>query len=599
MTSRYPPIGDYALLADSFSSALISREGSVDWACLRRFDSSSCFGRLLDWDHGGCFVVAPRHATDITRRYVDGTLVLETTVTVDGGAQVRLLDALVARPGGREDPPHELVRIIEGIRGEVDVDVHIEPRFDYGSLRPWLSRHGEEAYSAVGGDDALVITSGAELEVDRQHTRLAGRARVGAGQRVRLCAASQLPHELDPLPLSHDAIDHRLDETIRWWQRWSAGTRASGPYADHIRHSAAVLRGLTCAPTGAIVAAATTSLPEVPDGSKNWDYRYSWVRDSTLTLDALSAVGHEEVARGFRDFLMRSSAGHVDDLQIMFGCYGERRLTEVELDLEGYRGARPVRVGNDAVGQRQLGVYGHILEAAQHWIGDEVGDDDWAFLRGTVEAAADSLDAPGHGIWELRGEPQHFVHSKVLLWVALDRGIALAERTGRDADLDRWREARQRIRERVLSQGVAEGGHFVQTFGSDEADASLLRLPALGFIDARDERMVATVEVIQQRLGTEPHGFLRRFESDPDEAATPAAFVLCTFWLVDVLCLQGRRDEAVALFERLLATANDVGLLSEMVEADTGQLLGNFPQAFSHMALINSACRLSEAAPQG
>lgn len=592
MTRRYPPIGDYALLADSFSAALVSRDCSVDWACLRRFDNASCFGRLLDWDRGGYFSLAPREATKVTRRYLEGSLVLETTVTVKGGGRVRILDALAMRAEGEQDPPHLLLRVVDGLASDVDVDVHLEPRFDYGSLRPWVTRHGEESYSAVGGSDALVITAGGPLEVDRGGARLTGSLRVSPGERVRFCVSSQLPHEIDPVSMSHDAIDRELDHTIRWWQAWSDRTSAPEPYAAHVRHSATVLRGLTCAPTGAIVAAATTSLPEVPGGAKNWDYRYSWVRDSTLTLEALSRVGHEEIARGFRDFLMRSSAGHVDDLQIMFGCYGERRLTEVELDLDGYRGARPVRIGNHAVGQTQEGVYGHIMEAAQHWIGEEVGDDDWTFLRDLVDAAADKLDTPGHGIWELRGEPQHYVHAKALLWVALDRGIALTERTGRTADVARWRDAQERITDRILSEGVADGGYFTQTFGADEVDASLLRLPALGFIDARDERMLKTVEVVRQRLGTEPHGFLRRFESDPAESASSAAFLLCSFWLADVLDMQDRHDEAVELFERLLDTANDVGLLSEMVKADDGQLLGNFPQAFSHMALINTAYRL-------
>lgn len=593
MAKRYPPLNDYALLADSFSAVLVSRDCSVDWACLRRFDRGSCFGRLLDWDRGGFFSLAPREATDVTRRYLEASLVLETTVTVADGGRVRILDALAMRPGGKHHPPHQLLRVVEGAHGDVDVDVHLEPRFDYGELRPWVRRHGEEGYSAIGGDDALLITAGTPLDVDRGNARFTGHARVSSGERVRFCISAELPHELEPVSQSHDAIDRRLDQTVQWWKGWSARTTAAGPYAHHIRQSAAVLRGLMCAPTGAIVAAPTTSLPEVPGGSMNWDYRYSWVRDSTLTLEALSQVGHEKIARGFRDFLMRSSAGHVHDLQIMFGCYGERRLTEMELDLEGYRGARPVRIGNQAVSQTQLGIYGHVMEAAQHWIGDDVGHDDWAFLHEVVEAAAESLDTPGHGIWELRGQPDHFVHAKVLLWVALDRGIALAERTGREADLDRWRDAKQRIADRILSEGIADGGYFTQTFGSDKVDASLLRLPVLGFVDARDERMLTTVEVIRERLGTEPHGFLRRFESDPAEGASSAAFLLCSFWLADVLDMQDRHDEAVTLFERLLETANDVGLLSEMVEADNGELLGNFPQAFSHMALINTAYRLA------
>jgi GH15 family glucan-1,4-alpha-glucosidase len=595
----YRPIGDYALLADCHSAALVSRDGSVDWACLRQFDAGSVFARLLDHDRGGHFAVRAVDAVDTTRRYLDGTLVLETSVRSATGA-ARVIEAFAMRPGGMRTPRHQLLRVVEGVGGEVTFEIDCCPRFDYGGLRPWLRHHGEGVFSAVGGGDALVLTTDARLTVDRRASTIRARLTVGAGQRVRLSLVSQWAHQLDPAAGAVDDIDDRLDETIAWWRRWSSDTSTPAQHGAAVARSAAVLKGLTCAPTGAIVAAPTTSLPEQIGGERNWDYRYSWVRDSTLALEALAQAGHCEVARGFRDFLMRSSAGHVDDLQIMYGAYGQRRLPEQVLDLEGYRESRPVRIGNGAAEQRQLDVYGHILDAAHLWHTrhDQVDADEWLFLAQVVDAAADHWRYPDQGIWEMRGDPRHFVQSKVMCWVALDRGIRLSDAGAGDGDVDRWRTERDAVRDAVLTDGISRtGGHFVQAFGGDDIDASLLKLSATGFVDPHDDTMTATVAAIRERLSVPPDGFLRRYTTNGGDGLSgdEGTFLLCSLWLVDALSLQGEADAAEALFERVLAVGNDLGLLAEEYDPTSRELLGNFPQAFTHMGIIQSAFRLDNA----
>ncbi|MDQ4130403.1 MAG: glycoside hydrolase family 15 protein [Actinomycetota bacterium] len=590
---RYPPIGEYALLADCFSAALVSRSGSIDWCCLRRFDNASVFGRLLDWDRGGFYSLAPRAIWGTSRRYVDDSLVLETTVVTATG-RARISDAFVVRRGGSIEPPHRLLRVVDGLEGSVVVDVVIEPRFDYAALRPWIRRHAGGAYSAIGGDDAVVISSDVELQVDHENHRLSGSFQVSVGERVRFSLDSQLPHLLDTTPVTKEKIDQALDGTRRWWEDWQHQTVADGPQAPLVRRSAAVLKGLTCAPTGAIIAAPTTSLPEQLGGVRNWDYRYAWIRDSALTVEALTLVGHPEVAQGFLDFVMRSAAGHADDLQIMYGCYGARRLVEVQLEnLEGYRGSRPVRVGNAASGQVQLDSYAHILVLARQWHDSkDFDEDEWRFLSSVADAAASRWREPDHGLWEVRGPPRHFVHSKVMLWQALESGIQLARQCGQQGPEERWRDACDEIRETIQRRGVHPTGYYVQHFDGTEVDASLLQLPMLGFVDANDPVMRRTVEVIQQRLSVPPHGLLRRYLPDkaPDGLqGSEGVFLTCTFWLVDVLLRQGRRDEAQALFDRATQTANDLGLFSEELDPITRELLGNFPQAFTHVGFIVAA----------
>ena len=596
------PIADYALISDCHSTALVASDGSIEWACLRRFDSGSVFSRMLD-DRAGAFTIRPvGDIVERRRRYVPGTMVLETTLRTDSGT-ICVTDAFAMRIGGATDPRHQLIRQVEVESGEVDIEVTIEARFDYGRSHPWLRRHADATFSAVAGDDAIVVWSDIALDIDGESARIGGRANLSEGERARVSLVSQPAYRLDPSASVAD-VDQLMTETIDWWNEWSSKTVAHGRHAEAIERSALVLKSLCCAPTGAIVAAPTTSLPEIPGGSANWDYRYCWVRDTTLTLQALADVGHPEVAKGFRDFILRSAAGRGDELQIMYGAYGERRLPEFELDLTGWRNSSPVRIGNAAATQTQLDVFGHVLDAAHLWHDRtaSIDDDEWAFLRSVVNQAALHRDTPDSGIWELRGEPQHYVHSKVMLWVALDRGIRLVEDFGLDCDhaaADSWRSARDGLRSDVERLGVDHrGGHFVQHYDSIAVDASLLKLPLVGFVDANDPRMVRTVEVIERDLGVGSAGFLRRFRSDRREQADEGpegVFLLCTFWLVEVMALQGRIDEAEALFLRLVELGNDVGLFAEEYDVAAGEFLGNYPQAFTHLGLISAAHRLDVA----
>ncbi len=601
---RYRPIGDYGFLSDCHSTALVSSEGSIDWACLRRFDSGSSFGRLLDVERGGFFSIRPADTiTSTERRYRGDTMLLETTMRTDRGA-VRVVDCFAMREGGSAEPLGQLLRLVEGVEGAVDVAITIEPRFDYGTTQPWLRNHADRVWSAVGGDDAIVIASECDLDLRRDDCCLSGVVTVEAGRSIAITVVSQPAHLLDPDAADVGAVRERLAVTEQWWRDWSSSTDARGRFEPVIRRSALVLKGLCCAPTGAIIAAPTTSLPEVPGGTSNWDYRYSWVRDATLTLEALQEVGHSEVARGFRDFVIRSSAGHGDELQIMYGAYGERRLTEVELDLEGWRGARPVRVGNGAATQTQLDVYGHLLDAAHVWHrgGGDLDDDEWSFLRTVVDAAVRHRNDPDSGIWELRGDPQHFVHSKVMVWVALDRGIRLVDEHGFDGegmehDVATWRRCRDELRDEIEREGVdADRGIFVQSYGSSAVDASLLKLALVGFVEATDDRMVATTEAIIDELSTGPDGLIRRFRrpdaASSDDGGHEGVFLLCSCWLVEVLALQGRIDEAARLFEAIVSVGNDLGLYAEEYSVDGDEMLGNFPQAFTHLGLIAAEARL-------
>jgi GH15 family glucan-1,4-alpha-glucosidase len=596
------PIADYALLSDCHSTALVSSDGAIEWACLRRFDSASVFARLLDIG-GGVFSIRPAgEIIDRHRRYVPGTMVLQTTLRTETGS-IRLTDAFAMRRGGATEPRHQLLREIEVLAGEVDLEVVIEPRFDYGRSHPWIRRHDASTFSAVAGDEAIVIGTDLELGIDPDELRLTGRIPLIAGQKRVVTLVSRPAHLLDAQVAEPGDVHGLIAETTDWWATWSARTVAQGRYRELTERSALVLKSLCCAATGAIVAAPTTSLPEIPGGAANWDYRYCWVRDATMALQALADVGHIEVAQGFRDFIMRSAAGRGDELQIMYGPYGERRLTEVELDLAGWRGSRPVRIGNGAASQTQLDVYGHLLDAAHLWHDRirSIDDDEWSFLRSVVDQAAKHRHTRDAGIWELRGASQHYVHSKVMLWLALDRGVRLVEDFGLDpsrSDVEGWRTVRDGVRADVERLGVDHRhGHFVQHYDSTTVDASLLKLPLVGFVDANDPRMVRTVQAIQRDLAVGTDGFLRRFSGDHNGVVThgpEGVFLLCTFWLVEVLALQGRQDEAEALFERLVALGNDVGLFAEEYDIMATEFLGNFPQAFTHLGLIAAAKRLRE-----
>jgi GH15 family glucan-1,4-alpha-glucosidase len=593
MNEAQPPISSYGLIGDQRSAALVSSAGSIDWCCLPRFDSGALFARLLDPAGGHCSIAAERA---VGRRYLDRTLVLETTMAGAGG-EARLLDFFFAAKG---DEPPCLVRIVEGVRGSLQLQAEVVPRFDYGAVSPWLREAGgENSFAAIGGDDGLLIRADFELEVVDHH-RLEGRLSVGEGERRRLSLDYRRPVDLEPLErfagLDPERIDDALEQTVARWREWFSRLSGEALRFAGVARSAAVLKALSYESTGAIVAAPTTSLPEARDlsGERNWDYRYSWVRDSALATHSLAELGCEEDADAFRRFVERSAAGHADDLQVLFGVAGERRLGEEELDhLAGYRGSSPVRAGNAAAEQFQLDAYGQILDQSWSWHrrGNSPEDDYWRFLSDLVDAASERWEEPDRGIWEWRGEPRHFVHSKALAWSAIDRGIAIAADTGREVP-EHWPAARQALREAIESRGFdGRRGTFVQAFGGDALDAALLRLPAVGFLDWDDERMLATTDAIREGLDFD--GLLRRYDDD-DGMGPEGAFLPCSFWLATCLARQGRGKEAQEVFERAGATANDLGLLAEEYDPAAGRMLGNFPQALTHLSHIEAALALAD-----
>jgi GH15 family glucan-1,4-alpha-glucosidase len=595
--SRYRPIGDYGFLGDCHTGALVSSAGSVDWLCLPRLDDGSYFGRLLDRDRGGWCAVTPTDPVVRTsRRYLDGTLVLQTEMTAAGG-RVRVTDCLTMRPGGARRPYRQLLRVVDGLKGAVDLRVEVVPRFDYGQVRPWLRRAGP-AWQALGGDDGLVIEGDVPLALSGLHD-LVAEVRVHAGDRLRLSLRHLRPEVLDSSgtrsPTSAE-LDRRLAQTVAWWRGWSARGSLVGPDPAAVLRSATVLKALTQATTGAIAAAATTSLPEAPGGSRNWDYRASWVRDSVFALRSLAELGYTAEADGFRRFVQRSAAGSAQELRIMYGLGGERRLVELTLDdLEGFGGARPVRIGNAAARQHQHDVYGELLNLAWAWHqrGKTPGADDWRFLSELVNAAADRWTTPDHGIWELRGRLLHLVHSKVMCWVALDRGLRLATDLGFPAPVERWSATRREIRAAVERHGYdPRRGVFTQAFERPELDAALLLLPAVGFVAWDDPRMLRTVEAVRREL--EVDGLLWRYRAPDGLEGTEGTFVACTFWLAECLARQARTAEAEVAFARASATANDLGLFAEEFDPAGGMLLGNFPQALAHLSHITAAVALAE-----
>ncbi len=597
----YLPIGEYAFLSDCHSTALVSRHGSVDWACFRRFDSPTAFARLLDHDLGGHFAITARGPAAHERAYIDGTLVLRTTITTATG-RASLTEGMVMRRGGSDNPHHQLVRILDGIDGSIVFDIELQPRFDYGCTVPLVSEIGVRSYTAVGGPEALVVHTDCTLEVDRRNGRLIGQVELGAGASCRFLLSSRAAHRAGEVESTIEDADARLRTTIDWWQLWGRNAPTCGRLETGQQISVRVLKGLTCAPTGAVIAAATTSLPEQPGSDRNWDYRYSWVRDSSLVLDALVGTGHAEVAKGFRDFLIRTTAGNADDLQIMYGAYGERRLPELELEqLNGWRGSKPVRIGNAASDQVQLDVYGHVMDAVDTWHDGRSNFDpaEREFLCRVVDVAGARWKEPDQGIWEMRGDPRHFVHSKVMCWVALDRGISFGSLLDADGtQVESWRTMAEELREDVMTRGIDPArGCFRQHYETADVDASLLKLAMVGFIAPDHPAMLATVQAIQRDLTVGESGFLRRYGANIDDGVNDdlndeGVFLLASCWLVEVLAMQDREDEARALFERIRSCANDLGLYSEEFDVASGELLGNFPQAFTHLGVLMAARRL-------
>jgi GH15 family glucan-1,4-alpha-glucosidase len=593
--SPYPPIADYALIGDGHSAALVSRSGSIDWCCMPRLDAGSSFGRLLDWERGGHCAVAPEQPDAVaSHRYLDDTMVLETMFRASSG-QARLLDCFTTHEGGARHPRNQLLRVVEGLRGAATFQVRIAARFDYGDVRPWVRSHHAGVWSAVGGNDALVIHTDMDLAVSALHD-LVGTVTLRAGERARLSFTSVAPEQLEggppEAPSTHE-LDERLDTTIAWWREWATTVTIEGPDASAARRSALVLKALTNAPTGAIAAAATTSLPEVVGGTRNWDYRYAWIRDSQFTVRAMAELGCDREADGLRRFVERSAAGGASSLQIVYGLGGERRIPELELDLEGYGRSRPVRIGNSASEQRQLDVYGELLDLAWQWHqrGRSPDDDYWRFLLSLVDAAAEHWDEPDQSLWETRGEPRHFVHSKVMCWAALDRGIKLAQACMRKAPAERWADTRDTVRRSIERHGVDDGrGCFVRHYGTTDVDAALLLLPTVGFVAYDDPRMVATTDAVIADLDVD--GLLARYRADDGVDGEEHPFVPCTFWLAECLARQGRVTEARAAYDRGVQTANDLALYGEEYDPTGGEILGNFPQALSHLSQIAAAVAL-------
>jgi GH15 family glucan-1,4-alpha-glucosidase len=593
----YPPIGDYGYIGDCHSSALVSRNGSIDWCCMPRVDSASCFGRLLDWEKGGYCQVFPKDSCEISRRYVEKTLILETTFRTSGG-EVRMRDCFTMREGGEDHPHRQILRIIDGIAGDVDLRVEIVPRFDYGAIRPWIRSYKGDHFIALGGSNGLLICGDVPLRVDQRHA-LTGACTAGKGGRLRLSLLFREPAELDEGAVrvpGTEELDRRLEETMKWWERWSSKTKMSGEYAREAERSAIVLKGLSNAPTGAIAAAPTASLPEAFGAGRNWDYRFTWIRDSAFTVRSLAQVGHDREADGFRRFTERTAAGSTEEVQVVFGVGGERRLQEFEIqELEGYRGSSPVRVGNAAQTQVQLDMYGEILDLAWTWYrrGHEPDEDYWDFLVDVLNATAERWHLPDQGIWEMRGKPRHFVQSKAMCWSALNRGAKMAEELGRKAPVEKWKNSRDEIRRAIEERGYDRvRGVFIQAFDIPKMDAALLLLPLTGFVGYDDERMIRTTDAV--RLDLEENGFLRRYAADSDGMeGREGAFLACSFWLVECLAGQGRKEEAHKVFKKALSAGNDLGLFSEEVDPQTGEMLGNFPQGLTHLSLIAAAVALN------
>jgi GH15 family glucan-1,4-alpha-glucosidase len=585
------PLENYALIGDSQCAALVSSEGSIDWLCFPRFDSPACFAALLGDSEHGRWLIAPRaEPTRVRRRYQPGSLILETEIETGEGA-VRLVDFMSPR---RAEP--DVVRIVQGMRGTVSMHTELVIRFDYGSIVPWVRRRGNRLH-AIAGPDALFMQSDAPLRGEKFRTL--GDFSVGAGEELAFVLTWYPSSERPPDPRDARAL---LAEAQSWWREWTSACRYDGAWKQDVLDSLAVLKGLTYASTGGILAAPTTSLPEQLGGQRNWDYRFCWVRDATYTLMALMEAGYVDEARAWRDWLLRAVAGNPEALQIMYGPAGERRLTEYEIDwLPGYEGSKPVRIGNAAASQFQLDVYGELMDALHQTRLHELEPAPyaWSVQKVLLDFLEGAWREPDEGIWEPRGGRRHFVHSKVMAWVAFDRAVAAVERFGLGGRADRWRATREEIRAEVLRRGFdAERGTFVQAYGSRELDAALLRLPLVGFLPARDRRVMGTVDAIRRELCDD--GFVLRYRTRESLDGLPegeGAFLACTFWLVDCLALQGRRDQAVELFERLLSVRNDVGLLAEEYDLRAGRQVGNFPQAFSHVGLVNSAANLSRGLP--
>lgn len=597
------PIADYALLSDRHSAALVSRDGSVDWLCLPRFDSPSVFGRLLG-EQAGHWSIRAARATEISRRYLNRSMVLETSYNTPTGRLV-VVDALAMGDGNRghelgKDAPHLLMRRATCVMGEVDVEFEYVPRPEYGLIQPLLETV-DGGVRAIGGSDVLVLSGPVPLTIGE--SSVSGPVRLvsgeSAGFAVHHCKRAE-PKQARVW--SQAQIHRRVEDTLKAWESWSELHQAyEGPWHDLVHHSGRVLQALSFQPTGAICAAATTSLPETVGGNRNWDYRFAWVRDASFTIEALWVAACPDEANEFFEYMTTSAAtsvGRGTDLQIMFGIGGERDLTERELPhLPGWRDSAPVRVGNGAWSQRQLDVYGELLNTVYR-LSDQVTELSPAtkrFLVHLADAAARRWTEKDQGIWEIRGEPRDFLYSKLMCWVALERAVALAERLDATDRVGDWKRIQDEIHDAIITNGWSDQAQaFTQSFGSDDLDASNLMMPLVGFLPPDHPRILATIDATESRL-TDERGLVYRYRSHDGLQGEEGTFLLCTFWLAQAMALAGQPIRARQVFERAAAFVNDVGLLSEEVDPSSGELLGNFPQAFSHIGLINAAWAISQA----
>ncbi len=580
----------YGLIGDCETAALVSHSGSIDWLCWPRFDSGACFAALLGGPEHGRWLIAPAEdGARVSRAYRHNTLILETRVETGGGV-ITLVDFMP--PRGRNS---DVVRIVKGERGRVRLRMELTLRFDYGRTVPWVTRMSDGALRAIAGPDLVVLHTSVPLRGEDLKT--VADFEVSAGESATFVLTHGWSHHPPPKP-----IDPRtsLEATEKFWTKWASRNESPGEWADVVGRSLMTLKALTYAPTGGVVAAPTTSLPESLGGSRNWDYRFCWLRDATLTLLSLMNAGYYEEARAWRDWLLRAAAGAPAQVQIMYGLAGERQLVEVEVPwLPGYEGSRPVRTGNAAHGQLQLDVYGEVMDALHQARRHELTprEADWSFQRTLLQHLEAVWNQPDQGIWEVRGPSRHFTYSKVMAWVALDRGIRAIEQFGFAGPVDRWRQLRDTIHAEVCERGFNRDlGSFVQSYGSRELDASLLLLCTVGFLPPTDPRIQGTITAIERRLLVDD--FVLRYDTASSDDGLPAgegAFLACSFWLADAFAMVGRIDDARTLFERLIGLRNDVGLLSEEYDTSAKRLVGNFPQAFSHVALVNTAHNLARA----
>jgi GH15 family glucan-1,4-alpha-glucosidase len=587
------PIEDYAVLGDRGTCALVSRGGSVDWLCLPRFDSPACFAALVGRPDNGRWLLAPVDEATSTRRYLGNTFVLETRHETKDGV-VTVTDFM---PDG--DGRADLVRIIKGVSGTVRMQHDWVVRFDYGKVRPWVRRQpdveGATVLSAIAGSDMLVLR-GERLPraFDGRHS---DEFDVHEGEEIAFSATWFHSWREIPPALDYDA---RLESTVSRWEHWLSSYQHTGPYDAAVRRSLLVLRLLTHAETGGIVAAPTTSLPEDFGGTRNWDYRFCWLRDASLTLQSLLGCGFAAESELWRAWLLRAVAGDPQDMQIMYSVDGDRELPERELDhLDGYAGSVPVRIGNGAVHQRQTDVLGEVMNALDkaRLAGVEEHGASWALQRVLVDELAEHWDQPDNGLWEIRGPLRHFTHSRVMVWVAFDRAITAVEQHGLPGSVDRWRKIRDKVRDEILEHGYNEAaGTFTQHYDTTEVDASLLVIPIVGFLPADDERVRGTIEAVERELLRD--GLVLRYRTSAGVDGLPGdehPFLACSFWLVSAYALSGRVDDAHALMRRLVSLVNDLGLLSEEYDPGDSRMVGNFPQAFSHLALVGAALTLQEA----